>query len=178
MGERVSAFVDGEVSEMERVAVRRHLEGCTSCRDFVAFSRRAQRTIRRGGLPARPAAVSPARLSSAARGGRSAPGRLHRTVLGLAAALLVGVFTGVIGMEVAFRDTDSGSASFVQYEAKTASRPMSLFARYFEIPPKPPMVFPVIRVIEPLPPDPSFRWAGLESGESYPEGYRVELVSY
>lgn len=185
MRERVSAFVDHEVSEIELVAVRRHLECCSTCRDFVAFSRGAQEMARRSVSATSVASVSPSQLSAAVRTKRRPPGGLHRRLLGLAAALLVGVATGAIGMEVALhdaerREADDAPPPIVFYAPKIApGKPLDPdYVRYFETAPKPPMVFPVIWVIEPLPPDPSFRWAGLESGQSYPEGYRLEVVQY
>lgn len=42
MGELVSAVLDGEATDLERAAVRRHLRSCGACREFSAFSRAAR----------------------------------------------------------------------------------------------------------------------------------------
>jgi hypothetical protein len=180
MRERVSAYVDGEASEVEQVAVARHLEGCLDCREFVAFTRRAQRILQEGEHLRSSRPVSAPGLSVVARRSRRRSSRLSRAALGFAAALMIGAFIGAVGTHAALHETDTVSPAAL-YRAKIApGMPLDPdFARYFETAPRPAMVIPEIYVIEdPVPPDPAFRWAGLEPEETYHPDIPVELVSY
>ena len=100
MGELVSAVLDGEATDLERAAVRRHLRSCATCREFSAFSEATRAKAREGlGLVRCVAApgvdtrheLSGARLAKEVRRGRGG-----RAVRHTAATLMVALAFGLI----------------------------------------------------------------------------------
>jgi hypothetical protein len=144
MSELVSAVLDGEATDLERAAVRRHLRSCAPCREFSEFSQST-------GVRAREGLVSPVRATLAVdtrrmlsgarlakevrrgRGGRAA----RQTAVTLMVTLLFGVVVGVGGAQML---GGRGFLEVVQPPHGTRpapSRPLSPnFVRLFETPPQ------------------------------------------
>jgi predicted anti-sigma-YlaC factor YlaD len=144
MGELVSAVLDGEATDLERAAVRRHLRSCATCRDFNAFSR-ATRVREREGLGSSPGTsrgvgtphdLLAARLAAEVRRGRG--GRaVWRTTVTLMVVLAFGVTLGALGAQM-LGGRGLSEAVPPAYEARlTPSRLLSRdFVRLGEAPPR------------------------------------------
>src|SRR5258708_34162490 len=52
--EQLSAFLDGELSEGERIALERHLQGCAACQRSLAELRQVRALLRTLPVPALP----------------------------------------------------------------------------------------------------------------------------
>jgi predicted anti-sigma-YlaC factor YlaD len=85
--EWVSLRVDGELSEIERLLLRRHLSRCESCRTFAESVRGATEIVRATPheVPSRP--LAPAEPAAPVR-------RLRYRLVAVAAALVVGAGIG------------------------------------------------------------------------------------
>lgn len=121
--EQLSAFLDGELSEGERIALERHLQGCAACQRARAELRQVRALLRALPVPAlpraftlpesgavpeslRPAAQRPAasairlRLAGAAQGAGT---------LAAAVGLVVLLGSGVVGLSQSVRLSPTGA---------------------------------------------------------------------
>jgi len=144
MGELVSAVLDGEATDLERAAVRRHLLSCAACREFNAFSRATRVRAREGlgramgrspgvGLPY---GLRGARLAAEVRRGRG--GRAGRHTAGtLMVALAFGLILGVGSAQILGTLGPSEAVQPAQGARLAPSRPLGPdFIRKFETPPR------------------------------------------
>ena len=100
-GDALSALLDGELTMADEAAVRRHLDGCGSCRaelDEVAAARQAVR-----GLPA----VAP----PAGFVGEVVDGRRRADRRGVAVTLVAAALALVVGLVAATRDAGAPAGS-------------------------------------------------------------------
>ncbi|MCJ7795970.1 MAG: zf-HC2 domain-containing protein [Thermoleophilia bacterium] len=144
MGELVSAVLDGEATDLERAAVRRHLRACAACRGFNAFSQATKNRAREDlGPPAgtlrgvgTPRNLSGARLAKEVRRGRGGRAVRH-TAATLMVALAFGLILGVGSAQVLNERGPSEAVQPAQGARVAPSWPLDPdFIRRFETPPR------------------------------------------
>ena len=101
----VSALVDGEVDDLQRARIEKHIRGCARCREFELFLRRVSRVMKAGAsaegasspktVPARTLAHEVRRTRGEAR---RASWRSSAVGAAIAAALSLGMVIGGLGM--------------------------------------------------------------------------------
>ncbi len=123
--EQLSAFLDGELSEGERIALERHLQGCAACQRSLAELRQVRALLRALPVPALPRAFTlpesgavPESLRPAARRPAASAARLRlagaaQSVGTLAAAvgLVVLLGSGIVGLSQSVRLSPTGAFS-------------------------------------------------------------------
>lgn len=130
MGELVSAVLDGESTDLEHAAVRRHLRSCAACREFHAFSQgtrvRTSEGLGSSGVSrgvGMPHDLSGARLAAEVRRGRGIR-TVRRTTVTLMAVLVFGVSLGVSGVQMLGERGLSESVPPVYQARMVPSRPL------------------------------------------------------
>ncbi len=123
--EQLSAFLDGELSEGERIALERHLQGCAACQRSLAELRQVRALLRALPVPALPRAFTlpesgavPESLRPAARRPAASATRLRLAgaaqrvgTLAAAVGLVVLLGSGVVGLSQSVRLSPTGAFS-------------------------------------------------------------------
>ncbi len=136
----LSALVDGEADDLQRVRVERHLRSCVRCRDFHQFSGRTGALVRDSAAAARLEDVSEehahtaARLAAAVRvsgEGRRRSDSWRSVVVGatLAAAPSLGAVVGGLGVWTLTQESpelEASSAASAALPRVTALRTLDL----------------------------------------------------
>jgi negative regulator of sigma E activity len=122
--EQLSAFLDGELSEGERIALERHLQGCAACQHALAELRQVRALLRALPVPALPRAFTlpesgavPESLRPAARRPAASAARLRLAgaaqgvgTLAAAVGLVILLGSGVVGLSQSVRLSPTGAS--------------------------------------------------------------------
>jgi anti-sigma factor RsiW len=118
----LSAFIDGELPEIEHGAIEQHLAGCHACALRVLSATQLKAATARAGRRFAPSPEALARLTAQVRQQPQAPPRIHfmrrLTWIGLAAAILLAV--SLVGWRQ-IHQTNSLSAELLDQHLSTLS---------------------------------------------------------
>ena len=122
--EQLSAFLDGELSEGERIALERHLQGCAACQHALAELRQVRTLLRALPVPALPRAFTlpepgavPESLRPAARRPAASAARVRLAgaaqrvgTLAAAVGLVILLGSGIVGLSQSVRLSPTGAS--------------------------------------------------------------------